>query len=105
MYYDAKQLNKAVMYWVPFALLTAVFVSVGPLLYLALRENIQANKKIASQYLLTVSILIYGWSILFFGNGYKSKARSTRCHNISICGNILITSDGFLLGERKASLL
>jgi hypothetical protein len=44
MYYDAKQLNKPVMYWVPFALLTAVFVSVGPLLYLALRKNVQANE-------------------------------------------------------------
>tara|TARA_R110000782_G_C14785675_1_gene410436 strand:- start:590 stop:841 length:252 start_codon:yes stop_codon:yes gene_type:complete len=44
MYYDAKQLNKTVMYWVPFALLTVVFVSVGPLLYLALRKNVQANE-------------------------------------------------------------
>ena len=44
MYYDAKQLNKAVMYWVPFALLTAVFVSVGPLLYLALRKNIRVSQ-------------------------------------------------------------
>jgi hypothetical protein len=39
MYYDVKQLNKRVIYWLPFALLTLVFVSVGPLLYLALRGN------------------------------------------------------------------
>jgi hypothetical protein len=44
MYYDAKQLDKTVMYWLPFALLTLVFVSVGPLLYLVMRKNIQPNE-------------------------------------------------------------
>ncbi|WP_340677732.1 DUF2834 domain-containing protein [Paraglaciecola sp.] len=43
MYYDVKQLDKTVMYWLPFALLTLVFVSVGPLLYLALRKDVRTN--------------------------------------------------------------
>ncbi|PKG97058.1 DUF2834 domain-containing protein [Paraglaciecola sp. MB-3u-78] len=45
IYNDAKQLNKTAMYWLPFALLTLVFVSIGPLLYLALRKNVRANEK------------------------------------------------------------
>lgn len=44
MYYDVKKLDKTLMYWLPFALLTLVFVSVGPLLYLALRKDAQANE-------------------------------------------------------------
>lgn len=43
MYYDVKRLNKTVMYWLPFALLTLVFVSVGPLLYLVLRKDVGVN--------------------------------------------------------------
>ena len=44
MYYDVKQLGKTLMYFLPFALLTLVFVSVGPLLYLALRKDARANE-------------------------------------------------------------
>jgi hypothetical protein len=44
MYFDVKQLNKTVIYWLPFALLTIIFVSVGPLLYLALRKNVGLNE-------------------------------------------------------------
>lgn len=44
MYYDAKQLGKTVIYWLPFTLLTLVFVSVGPLLYLVLRKDVRTNE-------------------------------------------------------------
>jgi hypothetical protein len=44
MYYDAKRLNKTVIYWLPFALLTLIFVFVGPLLYLALRKYAGVNE-------------------------------------------------------------
>jgi hypothetical protein len=43
MYYDVKQLDKTVLYWLPFAFLTLFFVSAGPLLYLALRKDIRKN--------------------------------------------------------------
>jgi len=39
MYQDCKRLGKSNMYFLPFALLTLVFVSVGPLLYLALKPS------------------------------------------------------------------
>lgn len=39
MYQDSKTLNKSKIYFFPFALLTLVFVSIGPLLYLALRPS------------------------------------------------------------------
>lgn len=37
MYQDSKGIGKTTMYFLPFALLTLVFVSIGPLLYLALK--------------------------------------------------------------------
>ena len=43
MYYDIKRLEKSIVYWLPFALLTLIFVSVGPLLYLALRKDNRSN--------------------------------------------------------------
>ncbi len=36
---DCKKLGKPIWYWALFTLLTLVFVSVGPLLYLILRSN------------------------------------------------------------------
>ncbi len=39
MYQDCKSLGKSNMYFMPFALLTLVFVSVGPLLYIALKPS------------------------------------------------------------------
>lgn len=38
MYYDSKKLNRR-WYWLPFSVLTLIFVSVGPLLYLLLRPD------------------------------------------------------------------
>jgi len=40
MYHDSKSLPKKWI-WIPFALLTLIFVSVGPLLYLIMRPNTQ----------------------------------------------------------------
>jgi len=39
MYQDNKESGKSIMYFFPFALLTLVFVSVGPLLYLVLKPR------------------------------------------------------------------
>jgi len=39
MYTDSKRLGKPSWYWVPFAILTLVFVSIGLLLYMVLRTN------------------------------------------------------------------
>lgn len=39
MYKDNKSLGKPVSYWSLFAILTLIFVSIGPLLYLALRPT------------------------------------------------------------------
>ena len=39
MYQDCKKVGKSIMYFLPFALLTLVFVSIGPLLYLALKPT------------------------------------------------------------------
>jgi hypothetical protein len=39
MYVDSKKLGKPIWYWSLFAVLTIVFVSIGPLLYLVLRSN------------------------------------------------------------------
>lgn len=38
MYSDSRKLNKR-WFWLPFSVLTLIFVSVGPLLYLLLRPN------------------------------------------------------------------
>jgi len=42
MYDDCMRLGKSNMYFLPFALLTLVFVSIGPLLYLALKPSAEA---------------------------------------------------------------
>lgn len=39
MYKDCRRLGKPMSYWLLFAILTIVFVSIGPLLYLALRPS------------------------------------------------------------------
>ena len=39
MYTDCKKLGKPIWYWVLFVIVTLVFVSIGPLLYLVLRTN------------------------------------------------------------------
>jgi len=39
MYVDVARRQKSIWYWLPFALLTLLFVSVGPLLYLVLRPD------------------------------------------------------------------
>lgn len=39
MYQDIKRRGKTIKYWLPYALVTLVFVSVGPLLYLVLRPR------------------------------------------------------------------
>ena len=39
MYSDTVKRKKSLLYWLPFAVLTLVFVSVGPLLYLAVRPS------------------------------------------------------------------
>ena len=44
MYQDCKKLGKSIMYFLPFALLTLVFVSIGPLLYLALKPATKTTK-------------------------------------------------------------
>ena len=43
MYQDAKSRGKGLGYLIPFFVLTAVFVSAGPLLYLVLRGGRQTN--------------------------------------------------------------
>jgi len=44
MYQDCKTLGKSIKYLLPFALLTLVFVSIGPLLYLALKPTTETTK-------------------------------------------------------------
>ncbi|CED60561.1 Putative uncharacterized protein [Moritella viscosa] len=44
MYDDCKKLGKSNLYFLPFALLTLVFVSIGPLLYLGLKPSKVASK-------------------------------------------------------------
>ncbi|NQY50951.1 MAG: DUF2834 domain-containing protein [Colwellia sp.] len=44
MYQDCKKLGKSIVYFLPFALLTLVFVSIGPLLYLALKPIAETTK-------------------------------------------------------------
>jgi len=44
MYDDCKRMGKSKMYFLPFALLTLVFVSIGPLLYLALKPSTEGSK-------------------------------------------------------------
>ncbi|MBE8232485.1 MAG: DUF2834 domain-containing protein [Endozoicomonadaceae bacterium] len=44
MYHDSKKNGKSITYFLPFALLTLVFVSVGPLLYLALKPSSEPTK-------------------------------------------------------------
>ena len=39
MYQDLKSRGKTLLHWLPYALLTLVFVSAGPLLYLVLRPH------------------------------------------------------------------
>ncbi len=39
MYHDCKMLGKSTLYFLSFALLTLVFVSIGPLLYLVVRKH------------------------------------------------------------------
>jgi len=39
IYQDSRRLGKSKMYFVPFALLTLIFVSIGPLLYLSLKPS------------------------------------------------------------------
>jgi hypothetical protein len=43
MYQDNKSCGKSIMYFIPFALLTLVFVSIGPLLYLAFKPTKQTT--------------------------------------------------------------
>jgi len=45
MYQDCKKLGKSTMYFLLFALLTLVFVSVGPLLYLTLKPSGEVSSK------------------------------------------------------------
>ena len=44
IYQDSKALGKSTLYFLFFALLTLVFVSIGPLLYLVLKPSVEANK-------------------------------------------------------------
>ena len=39
MYQDIKSRGKTIKHWLPYALVTVIFVSIGPLLYLVLRPN------------------------------------------------------------------
>ena len=40
MYQDVKRRGKTLKYWLPYAFVTLIFVSVGPLLYIVLRPNV-----------------------------------------------------------------
>ncbi|OUR61180.1 DUF2834 domain-containing protein [Colwellia sp. 39_35_sub15_T18] len=44
MYQDSKNRGKSTMYFLPFAVLTMVFVSIGPLLYLVFKPIEEARK-------------------------------------------------------------
>jgi hypothetical protein len=44
IYQDSKKLGKTNVYFLPFALLTLVFVSIGPLLYIALKPSSEQTK-------------------------------------------------------------
>ena len=46
MYQDNKSSGKSIVYLIPFALLTLVLVSIGPLLYLVFRPTKEAVKNI-----------------------------------------------------------
>ena len=46
MYQDNKNRGNTIKHWLPYALVTLVFVSVGPLLYLVLRPNNDGKIKI-----------------------------------------------------------
>lgn len=46
MYQDMQKKGKGLKYFAPFALLTLVFVSIGPLLYLVLRPEQNVQRKI-----------------------------------------------------------
>ena len=39
MYQDIKNRGKTIKHWLPYAVVTLIFVSIGPLLYLVLRPN------------------------------------------------------------------
>lgn len=39
MYQDVKKRGKTIRHWLPYAAVTLIFVSIGPLLYLVLRPN------------------------------------------------------------------
>jgi hypothetical protein len=39
MYQDIKARGKTIIHWLPYAIVTIIFVSIGPLLYLVLRPN------------------------------------------------------------------
>ena len=45
MYQDIKERGKTIRYWIPYMLLTLIFVSIGPLLYIVLRPNIGSKAK------------------------------------------------------------
>lgn len=49
MYQDTKSRGKKIKYWLPFALITIVFVSIGPLLYLVLKLNNDTSHSIRSR--------------------------------------------------------
>ncbi|MEH6346142.1 MAG: DUF2834 domain-containing protein [Bermanella sp.] len=44
MHQDMKAQGKTIKHWLPYAALTLVFVSVGPLLYLALKPSSNSHK-------------------------------------------------------------
>lgn len=44
MYQDYKKSGKSIVYFMPFAMLTLVFVSIGPLLYLVLKPTKEVTK-------------------------------------------------------------
>jgi len=44
MYQDVKSRGKSIGFLLPFALLTLIFVSIGPLLYLVLKPKTDASK-------------------------------------------------------------
>jgi hypothetical protein len=68
MYQDSKISGKSIWYFLPFASLTLVFVSIGPLLYLVLKSTEVAKKynknlKVSQNFTLDISRLkrACGW--------------------------------------------